>query len=61
MTQLPEKLLFVLPFQEEEGWWEGTNNGKLGMFPSNFVEEFTDEIPEEKGKSGVWKYHARLV
>jgi len=25
-------------FQEEEGWWEGSLNGKIGMFPSNFVE-----------------------
>jgi len=25
--------------QEEEGWWEGSFNGKSGMFPNNFVEE----------------------
>jgi len=24
--------------QEEEGWWEGNLNGKIGVFPSNFVE-----------------------
>ncbi|KAJ8021110.1 Intersectin-2 [Holothuria leucospilota] len=25
----------------EYGWWEGIVNGKRGMFPSNFVEEYT--------------------
>ncbi|XP_013421485.1 SH3 domain-containing kinase-binding protein 1 isoform X5 [Lingula anatina] len=24
--------------EEEEGWWQGTVNGKNGVFPSNFVE-----------------------
>ena len=24
--------------QAEEGWWEGTLNGKTGMFPNNFIE-----------------------
>nr|2FEI_A Chain A, CD2-associated protein [Homo sapiens] len=23
----------------EEGWWSGTLNNKLGLFPSNFVKE----------------------
>ncbi|XP_044756496.1 CD2-associated protein-like [Coccinella septempunctata] len=25
--------------EEEEGWWRGVLNGKIGVFPSNFVEE----------------------
>ena len=24
--------------QEEEGWWKGSLNGKVGVFPANFVE-----------------------
>ncbi|CAL1546853.1 unnamed protein product [Lymnaea stagnalis] len=32
--------------QVEEGWWEGSLNGKHGVFPSNFV-----EMIEEQGSS----------
>ncbi|XP_033741605.1 uncharacterized protein LOC117328250 isoform X1 [Pecten maximus] len=32
--------------QEEEGWWEGSLNGKVGMFPSNFAEEIEETDPE---------------
>ena len=28
----------------EEGWWEGTLNGKHGVFPSNFVEMVEDSV-----------------
>ncbi|VTJ69692.1 Hypothetical predicted protein [Marmota monax] len=35
----------------EEGWWSGTLNNKLGLFPSNFVKEFEvtddDETQED--------------
>eukprot|EP00041_Stephanoeca_diplocostata_P022037 m.522719 g.522719 ORF g.522719 m.522719 type:complete len:486 (+) comp21969_c0_seq1:109-1566(+) len=34
--------------QAEEGWWEGTLNGKSGVFPSNFVEELAP-----RGKAGA--------
>uniref|UniRef100_A0A8C4PH95 CD2 associated protein n=1 Tax=Equus asinus asinus TaxID=83772 RepID=A0A8C4PH95_EQUAS len=37
-----EKFLLFLScelFQVEEGWWSGTLNNKLGLFPSNFVQE----------------------
>ncbi|GAA6074682.1 SH3 domain-containing kinase-binding protein 1 isoform X1, partial [Tachysurus ichikawai] len=27
----------------EEGWWEGSLNGKIGMFPSNFTKELPTE------------------
>nr|XP_034966229.1 CD2-associated protein isoform X2 [Zootoca vivipara] len=40
----------------EEGWWSGTLNGKLGLFPSNFVKELEDiddgdtcEDPDDAG------------
>ncbi|VDI24160.1 CD2-associated protein [Mytilus galloprovincialis] len=44
--------------QEEEGWWEGSLHGKVGVFPSNFVQVIEeieptakqDHIPEEKPK-----------
>ncbi|XP_065650078.1 SH3 domain-containing kinase-binding protein 1 isoform X1 [Hydra vulgaris] len=28
----------------DEGWWKGKLNGKVGMFPSNFVEIFKEEL-----------------
>ena len=34
-------------FQEEEGWWEGNLNGKVGMFPSNFVVVLEPEEAEK--------------
>ncbi|XP_051542642.1 SH3 domain-containing kinase-binding protein 1-like [Myxocyprinus asiaticus] len=30
----------------EEGWWEGTLNGKTGMFPSNFTKELLTEVED---------------
>ncbi|XP_052358443.1 SH3 domain-containing kinase-binding protein 1-like isoform X7 [Oncorhynchus keta] len=29
----------------EEGWWQGSLNGKTGMFPSNFTRELEDTAP----------------
>jgi SH3 domain-containing kinase-binding protein 1 len=34
--------------QEEDGWWEGTLNGKRGWFPDNFVEVIKD-APHKPG------------
>ena len=30
-------------FQVEEGWYEGVLDGKLGLFPSNYVTRLTEE------------------
>ena len=30
-------------FQVEEGWYEGVLDGKLGLFPSNYVTRVTEE------------------
>jgi hypothetical protein len=48
--------------QVEEGWWEGTLNGKTGVFPSNFVEvEEAGEAAEADGNktAGTGKVHTR--
>nr|XP_028577653.1 CD2-associated protein isoform X1 [Podarcis muralis] len=39
--ELELKLGDIIDVNEEveEGWWSGTLNGKLGLFPSNFVKE----------------------
>lgn len=29
--------------EEEEGWWRGILNGREGVFPSNFVEEISQD------------------
>ena len=37
----------IVEFIEEEeiGWWRGRLNGKVGVFPSNFVEAITETAP----------------
>ncbi|KAL4657358.1 SH3 domain-containing kinase-binding protein 1-like isoform X1 [Arapaima gigas] len=32
----------------EEGWWEGSLNGKIGMFPSNFTKELDEAADPRK-------------
>lgn len=36
----------------EEGWWSGTLNNKLGLFPSNFVKELevTDDVETQEAQ-----------
>ncbi|XP_053273114.1 rho guanine nucleotide exchange factor 7 isoform X3 [Pleuronectes platessa] len=42
--------------QEDGGWWEGSNNGKTGWFPSNYVRELKgSDKTLEKPKSGTLK------
>ncbi|XP_067674617.1 SH3 domain-containing kinase-binding protein 1-like isoform X6 [Haliotis asinina] len=33
---------------EDEGWWKGEVNGKVGVFPDNFVELLPEEAPKPK-------------
>lgn len=39
--------ILIVTNKEEEGWWEGDLNGKIGMFPTNFVELLpnAEELP----------------
>lgn len=30
--------------EEDPGWWKGELNGKVGVFPDNFVEIMHDEV-----------------
>ena len=37
----------------EEDWWKGRVGQKEGVFPSNFVEEITEDAPEPPSSSQV--------
>ncbi len=38
---------------EDEGWWKGELNGRVGVFPDNFVEEIVgnEKVPGSNGKA----------
>ena len=40
--------------QEDDGWWKGLLNGKVGLFPTNFVEL-------EKGSVSIPKFQPTSV
>ncbi|XP_028652643.1 CD2-associated protein isoform X1 [Erpetoichthys calabaricus] len=48
--ELELKVGDVVDFSEEveEGWWNGSVNGKFGLFPSNFVREIEGAEDEEE-------------
>eukprot|EP01121_Diplochlamys_sp_Union-15-3_P007973 TRINITY_DN2075_c0_g1_i1.p1 TRINITY_DN2075_c0_g1~~TRINITY_DN2075_c0_g1_i1.p1 ORF type:complete len:337 (-),score=75.64 TRINITY_DN2075_c0_g1_i1:91-1101(-) len=42
--------IITLLYQDETGWWEGRNSqGKVGIFPSNFVEMIGNESKKPTG------------
>jgi hypothetical protein len=41
----------VVTKMEDPGWWEGSLNGKIGLFPSNYVRLAT---PSESEDVGGW-------
>ena len=46
----------MLMLQVEEGWWEGSLNGKVGVFPSNFVEMIEEGDGEQPGGGTAGEY-----
>lgn len=42
--------------QVEEGWWEGSLNGKVGVFPSNFVEMIEDGDGEQPAAANAGQH-----
>lgn len=38
---------------EDAGWWKGDLNGKVGVFPDNFVEIIQEDEPPQTGVSNV--------
>eukprot|EP00731_Ephydatia_muelleri_P032439 Em0023g946a len=42
LTLVPGQIVDVIT-EEEAGWWKGSLGGKVGVFPSNFVEEIAEE------------------
>ena len=43
-------IVFVTDKNVSDGWWQGSSNGKSGVFPNNFLEEtpIADAAPKEK-------------
>jgi hypothetical protein len=48
---IKETDLIVIVKQDPSGWWKGELNGKVGLFPSNFVEEIPVAAPEQPPES----------
>jgi hypothetical protein len=34
--------IITLISKDEEAWWRGNLNGSVGVFPSNYVEQFAE-------------------
>ena len=43
----------IITILNKDGWWEGEVNGKVGMFPSTFVELLPAEEGDTSGKDKV--------
>ena len=51
---------------EDEGWWKGEIEGKVGLFPDNFVERVSQDTSEEvkgriSGELSASKYFIKKI
>ncbi|KAM6999763.1 rho guanine nucleotide exchange factor 6 isoform 2-T2 [Tautogolabrus adspersus] len=55
--------LILVTRQEEGGWWEGSLNGKMGWFPSNYVREIKpcEKPASPKGTQLTKNYYSVVV
>ena len=40
-------ITIITKYCEDEGWWKGEIDGKVGLFPDNFVEIVSQNLGEE--------------
>ncbi|KAI8580407.1 hypothetical protein K450DRAFT_236892 [Umbelopsis ramanniana AG] len=46
LTLMKGEYVTILERESDDGWWKGVNErGEIGVFPSNFVKEITEETP----------------
>ena len=51
---------------EDEGWWKGEIEGKVGLFPDNFVKRVSQNMSEEvkrriSGQLSASKYFIKII
>ncbi|XP_057302070.1 rho guanine nucleotide exchange factor 7-like [Hydractinia symbiolongicarpus] len=60
--------VIILTKKDDGGWWEGTLDGKIGWFPSNYVQAIQaepvptpEELPKDIGTEESGTYHSQVV